>query len=70
MPESGTVMPIIMRMEVVLPEPFGPSRPNMVPGSIVKREAFDGDLGVVDLADILQARTMGMGSRVRRSKPV
>ena len=35
-PESGTVMPIIMRMEEVLPEPLGPSRPNMLPGSMVK----------------------------------
>ena len=53
-PESGTVMPIIMRMELVLPEPLGPSRPNMVPGSMVRRQAFDGDFGVIDLADILE----------------
>ena len=35
-PVSGRVMPIIMRMELVLPEPLGPSRPNIVPGSMVK----------------------------------
>ena len=33
-PESGTVMPIIMRMELVLPAPFGPSRPNIWPASM------------------------------------
>src|SRR6185312_13433631 len=34
-PESGMVMPIIMRMVLVLPAPFGPSSPNMVPGAIL-----------------------------------
>src|SRR5438105_575728 len=34
-PESGIVMPIIMRMVLVLPAPFGPSSPNMVPGSML-----------------------------------
>ena len=33
-PEAGTVIPIIMRIELVFPEPFGPSKPNIVPGSI------------------------------------
>ena len=33
-PESGIVMPIIMRMELVFPAPFGPSRPNIWPASI------------------------------------
>ena len=33
-PESGTVMPIIMRMVEVLPAPFGPSKPKMPLGSI------------------------------------
>ena len=32
-PESGRVMPIIMRMELDLPDPFGPSNPNIVPAS-------------------------------------
>ncbi len=38
-PESGMVMPIIMRMVEVLPEPLGPRRPNMVPGSMVKERS-------------------------------
>ena len=33
-PESGMVMPIIMRMELVLPAPLGPSRPNIWPASM------------------------------------
>ena len=33
-PESGMVMPIIMRMELVFPAPFGPSNPNIWPASI------------------------------------
>ena len=33
-PESGMVMPIIMRMELVLPAPLGPRRPNIWPASI------------------------------------
>src|SRR6202041_161457 len=34
-PESGTVIPIIIRIELVFPDPFGPSSPNIVPGSMV-----------------------------------
>src|SRR3954469_7208643 len=33
-PESGTVMPIIMRMLLVFPAPLGPSRPNTFPAGI------------------------------------
>src|SRR3954464_13788454 len=38
-PESGSVMPIIMRMVLVLPAPLGPSRPNMVPSAIEKERS-------------------------------
>jgi len=34
-PESGMVMPIIIRMVLVLPAPLGPSRPNIVPGAML-----------------------------------
>ena len=53
-PESGTVMPIIMRMVEVLPEPLGPRRPNMRAGLDGEAEVIYGDLGVVCLADMLQ----------------
>ena len=33
-------MPIIMRMELDLPEPLGPRRPNMVPGSILSESPW------------------------------
>jgi hypothetical protein len=38
-PESGSVIPIIMRMLEVLPEPLGPRRPKMVPGSMLKERS-------------------------------
>jgi len=47
-------MPIIMRMELVLPEPFGPSSPNIVPGSTRQRKVLHRHLGCVDLAHVLE----------------
>ena len=56
MPESGRVMPIIMRMELDLPLPFGPSRPEHRSRFNGERKAFDRDFGVVDLANIIRVR--------------
>ena len=53
-PESGTVMPIIMRMELVLPAPLGPSRPKISPSGISQGEFIDGDEFVVGLGDMIQ----------------
>ena len=44
-------MPIIMRMELVLPAPLGPSRPKISPSGISQREMVDGDKFVVGLGD-------------------
>ena len=52
-PESGRVMPIIMRMELDLPLPLGPRRPNMVPGD-GEGETFYSDLGVINFADVVE----------------
>ena len=35
-PESGRISPTSIRMAVVLPAPFGPSRPTTCPGSARK----------------------------------
>src|SRR5882724_11353888 len=39
-PESGAVMPIIMRMVLVLPAPFGPNSPKTPPCSMLKERSF------------------------------
>ena len=52
-------MPIIMRMELVLPEPFGPSRPNMVPGSMRSESPSTATLFSYTLRMLL-SRTMGI----------
>ena len=43
-PESGMVMPIIMRMELVLPAPLGPSRPNIWPASMERLRSLTATL--------------------------
>jgi len=47
-PESGMVMPIIMRMELVLPAPFGPAAEDLA-GVDGKAEVADGNLVLVGL---------------------
>ncbi len=63
MPESGSVMPIIMRMLEVLPEPLGAKETEDGAGFDAEGEVCDGDLGVVGFADMLQFYD-GIGSRV------
>ena len=52
-------MPIIMRMVLVLPEPFGPNRPNIVPGSMTRDSASTATLFSYTLR-MFWSRTMGM----------
>ena len=43
-PSSGTSSPTIIRNSVVLPEPFGPTRPTFSPGVELKGRVDEEDL--------------------------
>ena len=51
---SGAVMFMIMRMVDVLPAPFGPSRPKMLPAGTRHRDAVHRHEVAVGLADVPQ----------------
>src|SRR5215471_3209881 len=73
-PESGMVIPIIMRMVLVLPAPFGPSRAENLALLDGEREIVDGDEVVVGFPDLVQFDRVHWGSTlfslyaVRRAK--
>ena len=66
-PASGSVSPSQISIVVVLPAPFGPSRPKHSPGRHLEVEAVDGDDVLVGLAQIGDAQG---GARLGRGHPV
>ena len=65
-PESGPSMFITMRRVVVLPAPFGPSRPKMPPRGTERREVLHGHVAGVGLASRPES---GWRLRSRRRLP-
>ena len=65
-PESGSVRPSQISIVVVLPAPFGPSRPKHSPGRHVEVDAVDGDDVLVGLAQIGDAQG---GARLGQGHP-
>ena len=62
-PESGMVMPTIMRMLEVLPAPLGPRRPNIVPASMRRLKSLTAILFSYDFEMWSSSTTAAMKKR-------